>query len=158
MMRAYQSPLVAFSLALLLSTLAVPAARLKAAAAPVDVLSGTWRVSRTCLTICVSPKPVLKVVHHLSGDVYTTAARPPQMLYLIGRQVLVHGPNDSLLLTIDTPRLLMQGLGVGADGSTFETTWRCIAALASATPVSGASPASRTATRPAHVPMGRGAC
>src|SRR5690242_15385932 len=30
-----------------------------------DILSGTWRVSRTCLTHCVSPKPVLKVVHRL---------------------------------------------------------------------------------------------
>lgn len=157
MTHAYRSLLVALPLALLLSTLTVPAAGLKAAA-PIDVLSGTWRVSRICLTICVSPKPVLKVVHHLSGDVYTTADSPPQMLYLIRRQVLVHGPNDSLLLTIETPGRLMHGVGVGADGSTFTTTWRCIAALESATPVSGTTPASSTATRPARVPIGRGAC
>ena len=136
---------------LALSTSSPPAAAAKPArAAPMllpDILSGTWQVSRTCLTLCVSPPPVLKVVHHLSGDVYATANRPPQLLYLLGRQVLVHGPTDSLLLTIRIPGHLMSGAGVGATGSTFTTAWRCLAPHGAATAVPGGAEA-----RPARAP------
>src|SRR5215469_12398361 len=76
---------------------ALPASARQAPTAP-DGLSGTWRVSRTCLTICTSPQPVLKVVHRLSGPVFVTGGTVRQTLYLTGTQVLVHGPKDSLIL------------------------------------------------------------
>jgi hypothetical protein len=110
---------------------ALPAAARQAPTAP-DGLSGTWRVSRTCLTICTSPQPVLKVVHHLSGRVFVTAGAVRQTLYLTGTQVLVHGPKDSLILTVRTRGQLMSGYGVGTDGSTFTSTWRCVAASSTA--------------------------
>lgn len=160
MIRAYRFMLVALAMAIILFMLAVPAPGRSAAAAPAatDVLSGTWRVSRTCLTICASPKPVLKVIRHLDGDVYATGGSTPQVLYLIGRQVLVHGPKDSILLTIDAPGRLMHGLGVGADGSTFQTTWRCTAARGAAATAQGATPDGSTASRPVRVLMAMGAC
>jgi hypothetical protein len=124
-----------------------------------DVLSGTWQVTRTCLTVCVSPPPALKVVRHVRGDVYMTEGLPPQVLYRVGDQVLVHGPADSSLLTITTPRQLMRGVGVAANGSTFRSTWRCVAppkatAAITMVPASGAlaQPALRSRAR------GMGAC
>src|SRR5690348_11135101 len=81
-----------------------------AAPAPLkDVLSGQWKVSRVCLTICTNPPPVVKTVHHVNGSVYATDVQPPQYLYQMGRQVLVHGPKDSLLLTLDPHGRLMTG-------------------------------------------------
>lgn len=146
--RAVSMFAVAVSLPVLVAGTAAPAN-----AAPArDILSGTWRVSRTCLTVCVSPPPVLKVVHHLDGDVYATNSQPPQMLLRMGMQVLVHGPKDSLLLNIRNPGRLMSGSGVGADGSTFTTTWRCVAPRA-ATTVPGATGALFSAARPAR-PVG----
>jgi hypothetical protein len=115
-----------------------------------DILSGTWRVSRTCLTHCVSPKPVLKVVHHLDGSVYVTEGSVRQLLYLSGSQVLVHGPKDSLMLTIRTRGQLMSGYGVGTDGSTFTTTWRCVAAPSSAA-LSGTTSASLGGPQPRSI-------
>lgn len=164
-------------LALLITSATMPAAGATAAPSS-DGLSGTWQVSRTCLTICVNPKPVLKVVSHLYGAVFTTGGPTPQMLYRIGKQVLVHGPKDSLLLNVETHGVLMRGRGVGADGSTFETTWRCVAAaatpVASATPVAtvttvtavttatpgagAAAPLGIGGTRPQRLPLGISRC
>jgi hypothetical protein len=122
-----------------------------------DVLSGTWRVSRVCLTICTSPPPVTKVIHHVAGNVYKTGGQTPQMLLQMGRQVLVHGPKDSLLLTLDPHGRLMTGQGVAADGSTFQTTWRCISSPQPAT-AQGVVPSSAGATRPAQAPAAMTAC
>jgi hypothetical protein len=128
-------------------------------APPGDGLSGTWQVSRFCLNVCVSPKSVLKVVHHWVGAVFVTAGNSPQVLYQLKTpEVLVHGPKDSSVLTIVSRGQLMRGSGVGADGSTFETTWRCIApagpaALAPARILAGVS-----FTKPARAPAARGFC
>jgi hypothetical protein len=132
----------------------------QAAPAPAgDGLSGTWRVSRTCLTYCVSTPPARRVVvRHQHGDVYITAAQPPQVLSRLGGKVLVHGPKDSLLLTIDSPGRLMSGVGVGADGSTFKTTWQCIAPARSSVAIPGNKPARIDATNPALMPAAMGAC
>lgn len=162
---------LAVGLSLLVAAATMPANGATAAPAS-DGLSGTWQVSRTCLTICVSPKPVLKVVSHLYGAVFTTGGPTPQMLYRIGKQVLVHGPKDSLLLNVETRGVLMSGRGVGADGSTFETTWRCVAAPATpvatvttvtavttATPgAGGAAPLSIGGARTHRVPLGISRC
>jgi hypothetical protein len=122
-----------------------------------DVLSGTWRVSRVCLTICTSPPPVTKVIHHVAGNVYKTGGHTPQVLLQMGRQVLVHGPKDSLLLTLDPHGRLMTGEGVAADGSTFQTTWRCISSPQPAA-AQGIVLSSAGATRPAHAPAAMTAC
>jgi hypothetical protein len=119
-----------------------------------DGLSGTWQVSRICLSICLSPQGVLKVVRplHARTGVFVTSDPTPQVLYRLGTQVLVHGPKDSSVLTIRTPGLLMSGSGVGADGSTFTTTWRCIAPAAPAAAVSGATSPHLAITVPGDAP------
>ena len=127
----------------------LPAAARQTPTAP-DGLSGTWRVSRACLTICVSPKPVLKVVHHLTGQVFVTEGTVRQTLYLTGTQVLVHGPKDSLILTVRTLGQAMDGYVVGNDGSTFTTTWRCVAAPSTAA-AQGAMPARQSGPQPRSI-------
>ncbi len=145
------------SLLILLSMSGIAMAAAPRAGLVSDVLSGTWRVSRVCLTVCTSPPPVTKVVHHVSGNVYKTGDRVPQVLLQMGRQVLVHGAKDSLLLTLDPHGRLMTGQGVAADGSTFRTTWRCISSPQPATAQS-AAPSSAGASRPAHAPAAMTAC
>ncbi len=129
-----------------------------AAAAPYDGLSGTWQIRRTCLTGCVSPNPVRKVVARLGADTFVTAGRPSQVLYRVGKRVLVHGPKDSLLLDIKNPGRLMSGFGVGANGSTFETTWVCVASAGSAAAAVSPTLTGVTATAPARAPMGMTLC
>jgi hypothetical protein len=123
-----------------------------------DGLSGTWQVSRVCLTICISPRPVLKVVRRFQGAVFMTGGPAPQVLYLLKTQVLVHGSKDSLVLTIGSRGLLMSGPGVGADGSTFETAWRCVAPAGSAAIAPGLPLGHVTFTNPAREPLGMGLC
>lgn len=147
MLYPHRRILAALATTIPLFILAVSATGPAAAVTPApDGLSGTWQVSRTCLTVCVSPKPVRKVVSHLQGDVFVTGSHPRQVLYRLGMQVLVHGLKDSLLLAIKTPGLLMSGFGVGADGSTFTTTWRCVAPPGITAAVTNTVTATTTAT------------
>lgn len=95
-----------------------------------DRLSGAWRISRVCLSGCVSPPAVIKVVRPRGSGVFTASGHGTQILYQIGNQVLVHGGQDSSLLTVQTPGRLMKGVGVGADGQTFTTIWECVTAAA----------------------------
>jgi hypothetical protein len=134
----------------------VPAAAIPSV--PGDGLSGTWQVSRVCLTICVSPPPVLKLVRHWHDEVFVTAGPTSQVLYRVGLQVVVHGPKDSLSLTVRARGLLMSGFGVGADGSTFQTTWRCVAAPPTAASAPGASQANASFSSPAQVPAAKTVC
>ncbi len=129
-----------------------------AAAAPHDGLSGTWQIRRTCLTGCVSPKPVRKVVARLGADTFVTAGPLPQVLYRVGKRVLVHGPTDSLMLDIKNPGRLMSGFGVGANGSTFKTTWVCVAPAGSVAVTAGPTLTGVTATAPERAPMGMTVC
>jgi len=152
--------LAALALALPLFLLTVSGTRSAGGtpASPSDGLSGTWQVSRLCLTLCVSPKPVLKTVRHWHDTVFETSNRPPQILYRIGTQVLVHGPKDSLVLTIRERGMLMSGSGVGADGSTFGTTWRCVAPAGSVSIIQSVTPADVAGTRPAVAPLAMTLC
>ncbi len=128
-------------------------------APPGDGLSGTWQVSRICPNVCVSPQPVLKVVRHWEGAVFVTAGSTPQVLYQLKTQeVLVHGPKDSSVLTVRSRGQLMSGSGVGADGSTFETTWRCIAPAGPAAVAPARTLAGVSFTKPAQAPAARGFC
>jgi hypothetical protein len=63
----------------------------------------------------------------LGGGVFTASGTQTLVLYHLGQRVLVHGQTASTLLTIRTPGVLMQGRGVSADGSTFRSTWHCVA-------------------------------
>jgi len=152
--------LAALVLALPLSLLTVSGTRSAAGmpAPPSDGLSGTWQVSRICLTICVSPKPVLKTVRHWHDAVFETSNRPPQILYRIGTQVVVHGPKDSLVLTIRERGMLMSGSGIGADGSTFDTTWRCVSPAGLASIIQSVTPANVAGARPAAAPLAMTLC
>jgi hypothetical protein len=149
--------LTALALAVLLALPAISRTEPAAAtpAPPGDGLSGTWQVSRICLSICLSPPGVLKLVHplHAATGVFVTSDPTSQVLYRIGTQVLVHGPKDSSVLTIRTLGRLMSGVGVGADGSTFTTTWRCIAPAAPVPTVPGVTSMHLTITKPAEAPM-----
>lgn len=151
MPRSYRRTLAAFAITASLSLLTTVATGVTAAVPPAtqsDGLSGTWQVSRVCLTLCTNPRPVLKVVHHVSGAVFMTGGHTPQVLYLLGTQVLVHGPKDSLVLTIRSRGRFMSGSGVGADGSTFKTTWRCVAAAGAMTATTSMTPQSASAMQP----------
>lgn len=172
MLRSHRSMAAACAIALSLSLLTTLVTRASATTIPAtqgDGLSGTWQVSRVCLTICVSPRPVLKVVRHQSGDVFMTTSHPSQVLYRMGMQVLVHSPKDSLLLTIKTPGVLMSGRGVGADGSTFQSTWRCVAppsspatttitATASPMDAGGVAPLGSSGAQARRAPLGISRC
>jgi hypothetical protein len=116
--------------ALALITLAVSAIA-PAAAAPGPVtasLAGTWRVSRTCVSGCAGSTTVTEVVRPYAPGVFMAHGGLTLVLYQIGNQVLVHGATSSSLLTTRIPGRLMSGPSVGADGSTFTTSWRCVAA------------------------------
>lgn len=99
---------------------------------PRDVISGRWLVSHHCLAFCTGGRQFVEVVHHRAGNVYVGVGGEAQVLYLLGTQVLVHAPKDSVLLTLRQPGLLMSGVGVEADGATINVTWRCLTPHAAA--------------------------
>jgi hypothetical protein len=137
--------------ALALITLSISAVA-PAAAAPDPVttsLAGTWRVSRTCVAGCAGSTTVTEVVRPYVPHVFMAHGGLTLVLYQIRNQVLVHGATSSSLLTIRIPGRLLSGSGVGADGSTFTTAWRCVAAPTSTASTSGA----RTAGRPMEGPQ-----
>jgi hypothetical protein len=146
--------------ACILVTLAV-SAMAPAAAAPDPVttsLAGTWRVSRTCVAGCAGSTTVTEVVRPYAPHVFMAHGGLTLVLYQIRNQVLVHGATSSSLLTIRLPGQLMSGSGVGADGSTFTTSWRCVAAPTSTASTSGAGTAGHTREGPQVVPGARVHC
>src|SRR5919201_6180803 len=129
-----------------------------AAAAPGPVtasLAGTWRVSRTCISGCAGSTTVTEVVRSYAPHVFMAHGRLTLVLYQIGNQVLVHGAASSSLLTIRIPGRLMSGSSVGADGSTFTASWRCVAAPTSTASTSGAPMAGSTREGPQVAPGAR---
>src|ERR671937_1825306 len=140
-----------------LVTLAV-SAMAPAAAAPGPVtasLAGTWRVSRTCISGCAGSTTVTEVVRSYAPHVFMAHGRLTLVLYQIGNQVLVHGAASSSLLTIRIPGRLMSGSSVGADGSTFTASWRCVAAPTSTASTPGARTAGITREGPQVAPGAR---
>jgi len=90
-------------------------------------LTGTWTVTHSCLTGCSQQLTGTEVVKHFRGNVYDAAGTQALVLFRIGKRVLVYGRTGSTLLTVRDPGLLMRGQGVTAGGSTFSSTWRCVA-------------------------------
>ncbi len=99
-----------------------------APAAPHDVLSGRWVVSHVCLTLCKGSERFSEAIRHREGSVYMGTGGEAEVLYQMGSQVLVHAPDNSVVLTIRQPRQFMTGQGVTSTGATFSVTWRCVAA------------------------------
>src|SRR5437763_3058653 len=94
----------------------IPAATSPPTAA--DSLSGTWQLSRTCLSGCTGTTTLTETVHPYRGPIFMATGTAPMVLYRIGkRKVLVHAATSSSLLTIRTPGQGMQGKGVSQDGS-----------------------------------------
>jgi len=139
----------------------VASVRLPVAAAP-DItkgsLSGTWRVSRSCLSGCLGSSSVTEVVRPHGNNVYMATGGLSLVLYQIGTQVLVHGAKTSSLLTIRQPGLLMSGSSVGEDGSTSSSTWRCVGPPKSTGYTSGTRIASTIAGPPEGPPGARAFC
>ena len=132
-----------------------------AAAAPGPVttsLAGTWRVSRTCVSGCAGSTTVTEVVRPYAPHVFMAHGGLTRVLYQIGNQVLVHGAASSSLLTIRIPGRLMSGSSVGSDGSTFTTSWRCVAAPTSTASTPGARTAGSTREGPQVVSGARVHC
>jgi hypothetical protein len=132
-----------------------------AAAAPGPVttsLAGTWRVSRTCVSGCAGSTTVTEVVRPYGPHVFMAHGGPTLVLYQIGNQVLVHGATSSSLLTTRIPGQLMSGSSVGSNGSTFTTSWRCVAAPTSTASTSGARTAGSTREGPQVVSGARVHC
>jgi hypothetical protein len=146
--------------ACILITLSIsPVAPATAAPDPVTTsLAGTWRVSRTCLAGCAGSTTVTEVVRPYAPHVFMAHGGLTLELYQIGNQVLVHGAASSSLLTIRIPGRLMSGSSVGAGGSTFTTSWRCVAAPTSTTSTSGARTAGITREGPQVVSGARVHC
>ena len=128
--RSFLMPRGALAALVLVAALSIPV--LPATASPVgaaDNLSGTWQVSRICVSGCVGTTTLTEMVRPLQGPVFMASGTATMLLYRIGKKkVLVHGATSSSLPTIRTPGTLMRGSGVGQDGSTFSVTWHCIAA------------------------------
>jgi hypothetical protein len=103
-------------------------------AAPVsqsDNLSGTWQVSRTCVSGCTGTTTLTELVRPYRGAVDMATGSVPMVLYRIGKhKVLVHAATSSSLLSILVPGQLMRGPSVDQMGNTLRSTWRCIAAPA----------------------------
>jgi hypothetical protein len=143
-----------------LVTLAV-SAMTPAAAAPAPAatsLAGTWRVSRTCVSGCTGSTTVTEVVRPYAPHVFMARGGLPLVLYQVGNQVLVHGATSSSLLAIRIPGQLMSGSSVGTNGSTFTTSWRCVAAPTSTTSPAGSRTAGITQEGPRVVPGARVHC
>ncbi len=109
----------------LIFALALPLAR-PASAAPGHrpvTFTGTWQVSRTCTAGCSGTTIAIELVSTFSQNVYAVSGSTAMVLYVIGKQVLVHAAKSTTLLTIKTPGRLMSGSGIASDGSVFVDTW-----------------------------------
>jgi hypothetical protein len=156
MVRRHPLMCAAFALVTLAVSAVVPAAAAPGPAAP--SLAGTWRVSRTCVSGCVGSTTVTEVVRPYAPHVFMAHGGLTLVLYQVGNQVLVHGATSSSLLAIRVAGQLMSGSSVGANGRTFTTSWRCVAAPTSTTSTSGARMAGITREGPRVVPGARVHC
>jgi hypothetical protein len=131
---------VAFLMGMLLVCACLSAA---IAAPPKDGLSGTWQVTRKCVSGCSGTTSFSESVRALSANVFQATGRSRFVLYRTGTgTVLAHSSTSSLLLTVRTRGVLMDGPGVDQGGMTFVTTWRCTA-TATYEKAGGSRPASR---------------
>ena len=108
---------------------ASPAPPQTTSAARGDILSGSWRIDRTCVQGCnalLTSMSVTEMVSAHGANVYHGTGSSELWLYRVGDRVLVHNKLAASLLTIQTPGQLMSGQGVGDRGITFRTTWHCI--------------------------------
>lgn len=127
-----------------------------------DLLSGTWQIKRVCVTRCHGSTSSTVTVGAMGGNVFTargktSGGKPVNMvLYRLQMTVLVHGAKDSSLLTIQNPGQRMHGTGVSVDGSTFTSTWQCVATSVPTGSTAGSGQA--TAGRPFTAPSARGNC
>ena len=127
-----------------------------APAADRDNLSGTWQVSRVCVSGCVGTTTLTEVVHPYRSAVFMATGSASMVLYRLTKlKVLVHAATSSSLLNIRISGQLMRGPGVDQSGNTFVATWRCVAASA-ARELSPTSPLQRV--RPEVVPRARVRC
>ena len=159
MVRRHPLRCAAFALVTLAVSAMTPAAAAPAPAA--TSLAGTWRVSRTCVSGCTGSTTVTtvtEVVRPYAPHVFMARGGLTLVLYQTRNQVLVHGARSSSLLTIRIAGQLMSGAGVGADGSTFTTSWRCVAAPTSTASTSGARTAGSTREGPQVVSGARVHC
>ena len=156
MVRRHPLRCAAFALVTLAVSAITPAAAAPASAA--TSLAGTWRVSRTCVSGCTGSTTVTEVVRPYAPHVFMARGGLTLVLYQTRNQVLVHGSRSSSLLTIRIAGQLMSGAGVGADGSTFTTSWRCVAAPTFTAATSGARRAGITREGPQFTPRARVHC
>src|SRR2546423_14121480 len=156
MLRGYTLTFAACILVTLVVSTMAPAA---AAPGPATTsLAGTWRVSRTCVSGCTGSTTVTEVVRSYAPHVFMARGGLSLVLYQVGNQVLVHGATSSSLLAIRIPGQLMSGSSVGTNGSTFTTSWRCVAAPTSTASPAGARPAGSTREGPQVAPRARVHC
>jgi hypothetical protein len=87
-------------------------------------LSGTWQVKRTCIAFCTGSKVSKEKVSAKGNNIYSASGDKDLMLYVLGKQVLVHDTDETSLLSVASSGRQMSGSGVGADGSTFTVVWR----------------------------------
>lgn len=108
---------------------ATPAPTHLAPTASGDILSGSWRIDRTCVQGCsglLTSMSVTEMVTAHGANVFHGTGAAELWLNRVGDQVLVHNKLAASLLTIRTPGRLMSGTGVGDRGITFRTTWHCV--------------------------------
>lgn len=94
-----------------------------------DGITGTWQVTRSCVSGCVGSTVKMEVVRPFpyQGNVHTATGGATLALYTIGkRKVLVHGAASSTILTIVRLGHRMRGPGIDGHGNTFVSIWRCV--------------------------------
>ncbi|MBV9280106.1 MAG: hypothetical protein JOZ41_08505 [Chloroflexi bacterium] len=154
MVRRYVWGAAALALVALTSAHAVSAATASVAAG--DDLSGTWQVTRACVSGCTGTTTFTEKVRPYRGTVFTATGGLTMVLYRIGTQkVLVHAAKSSSLLTIRTSGQLMRGPSVDQAGNALTVTWRCVAAPATG---GSTSVAPGRGMQPLKVPAGRTIC
>jgi hypothetical protein len=98
-----------------------------AAPTSTDVLTGTWQVTKTCVSGCAGTTVATERVHRVHSHVFMATGTTTVVLYRLGSEtILVHSAVSSSLLTIQIPGQMMKGRGVTVDGGVFITTWRCV--------------------------------
>src|SRR2546423_15681384 len=107
MLRGYTLTFAACILVTLVVSTMAPAA---AAPAPgTTSLSGTWRVSRTCVSGCAGSTTVTEVVRPYAPHVFMARGGLTPGRYQIGNQALVHRARASPPLTVSIPGQLISG-------------------------------------------------
>ncbi|PZR97594.1 MAG: hypothetical protein DLM70_19040 [Chloroflexi bacterium] len=94
-----------------------------------DGISGTWRVTRVCVSGCSGRTTGTEVIAPVQyrANVHLGTGNSSLVLFTIGkRRILVHSATTSTLLNVVVPGVRMRGPSIDTRDNTFVSTWICI--------------------------------